>query len=584
MPGIMKTDHRFLLSLFLVGLFSLGVTPAGQEAAPDPILEVLAAEIDRAMTALSESDPPPYFIAVELAESRRVNVNAEAGGLHGYSPSHVRWIDVDLRVGSRDLDSSHALRNSNERPTRAGRNVSLGDDPDRIRHALWLEIDRRYQQARERWAKVEAEKQVLVEEEPAQDLVEVPLVTRLETTTAELEFDAQQWERTLTDASLVLASHPVVLEGTAALSANVETRWFASSEGTRLRHSSSRYRSSLQVQALAEDGDNLRLYEAFDAHDPSGLPSRDEMVQVAEEMVAALAEIRMAPLEEPYTGPAILSDRAAGVFFHEIFGHRVEGHRLKQVTNAQTFRNRVGQQILPEFISVYDDPTSKRAAGADLNGHYLFDNQGVAAERVVLVEQGTLKGFLQSRSPVAKGDPSNGHGRRQPGSDPVSRQGALIVEVSESVDDAEMRRQLVELAQAQGLEYGLYIDEIQGGFTFTNRSIPNAFSINAVRSRRVFVDGRPDELVRGIDLIGTPLEAFSKIVTAGELHDPFNGVCGAESGWVPVSAVAPALLIESIETQRKRKDQATPPILPPPLADPPERDVSRLAGGTEVGS
>jgi TldD protein len=580
----MNTVLRLLATLTIATLLSSGVTPAGQDASDDPMLEALAAEIDRAMNALAESDPPPYFIAIEMIESRRVQVNAEAGGLHGYSPGHQRWIDVDLRVGSRDLDSSHALRNSNERPPRVGRNVPLGEDPNGLQSSLWLEIDRRYQQARERWAKVEAERQVLVEEEPAEDLVEVPTVKKIQGGYAELEFDAERWERTLADASRVLASHPVVLDGTAALSATVETRWFVSSEGTRLRHSSSRYRASLQVQALAEDGDNLRLYESFDAHDPSRLPSRDEMLQAAEEMVSALADIRSAPLEEPYTGPAILSDRAAGVFFHEIFGHRVEGHRLKQVDNAQTFRNRVGQQILPTFLSVYDDPTLVNAAGADLNGHYMFDNQGVPAERVVLVEQGTLRGFLQNRSPVNKGDRSNGHGRRQPGNDPVSRQGTLIVEVSESVDDDELRRQLVELAREQGLEYGLYIDEIQGGFTFTNRAIPNAFSINAVRSRRVFVDGRPDELVRGIDLIGTPLEAFSKIVTAGALHDPFNGMCGAESGWVPVSAVVPALLIQSIETQRKRKDQATPPILPPPLAEDPESRVSQVPGNTGVGS
>jgi len=504
----MKAPRRFLVTLFLAALLSFGVMPAGQEVARDPILEALASEIDRAMNALAESDPPPYFIAVELTEIHSVRVSAEAGGLHGYSPGHRRWIDVDLRVGSREMDSSHALRNSDERPRRAGRLVSLGNDPERIRHTLWLEIDRRYQMARERWAKVEAESKVLVEEEPAQDLVEVPQVNYLGTGDAELDFDAQRWERTLADASRVLATHPVVLEGSARLSATAETRWFVSSEGTRLRHTSSHYRADLLVQALAEDGDNLRLYEAFDAHDPVRLPSRDEMVQAAEKLVASLAEIRSAPLEEPYTGPAILSDQAAGVFFHEIFGHRVEG---------------------PGFLSVYDDPTLVRAAGSDLNGHYLFDNQGVAAERVVLVEQGTLKGFLQSRSPVAKGDPSNGHGRRQMGNDPVSRQGALIVEVTESVDDAELRRQLVELAREQGLEYGLYIDEIQGGFTFTNRSIPNAFSINAVRSHRVYVDGRPDELVRGIDLIGTPLEAFSKIVSAGELNDPFNGSCGFRS-------------------------------------------------------
>jgi predicted Zn-dependent protease len=446
--------------------------------------------------------------------------------------------------------------------------VPLSDDPERIRHTMWREIDKRYQQARERWAAVEAERKVLVEEQPAEDLVEVPQVNHLGPASA-LVFDPSRWEETLKRASRVLAEHPAVIEGAVGFAGAAETVWFASSEGSRIRHGASKFRLDIQIQAIADDGDNVNLYRSFDARKADGLPGAEEAVTAARQLVADLAEISVAPFEEPYSGPAILSDRAAGVFFHEIFGHRVEGHRLKRVDNAQTFRNRVGEQILPEFLSVYDDPTLVRAADTDLNGHYAFDNQGVEAQRVVLVENGILRGFLQSRSPVEQGDRSNGHGRRQQRHDPVSRQGSLIVEATETVDDAELRRQLIELAREQGREYALYVEEIQGGFTFTDREMPNAYSVNAVRVRRVYVDGRPDELVRGVDLIGTPLESFAKIVRAGEVHEPFNGSCGAESGWVPVSAVAPSLLIESIETQRKRKDQATPPILPPPIVDTP---------------
>jgi predicted Zn-dependent protease len=203
-----------------------------------------------------------------------------------------------------------------------------------------------------------------------------------------------------------------------------------------------------------------------------------------------------------------------------------------------------------------------------LNGYYLFDNQGVPGQRVVLVEDGVLRGFLESRSPGMEGRTPNGHGRRQQGQQPVSRQGNLIVQASKSVTDAELRRMLVDEMRRGGHEQALYIDEIRGGFTFTGRTIPNAFNVNAVRAFRVYADGRPDELVRGVDLIGTPLEAFSKIVAAGELHEVFNGHCGAESGWVPVSGVAPSLLLSSIETQRKVRDQETPPLLPAPLAKP----------------
>jgi predicted Zn-dependent protease len=542
---------------------------AAGNAPDDPATRALAAEIDRAMAALGASEAPPYHVGAELTETRAVRIVGESGGLHDWSPSVRRWLDVDVRIGSRELDSSHALRSGNERPQRGGTPVPLTDDPAALRHVAWLEIDERYRAARERWAKVKAEHEVLVEEEPSQDLAPVE-PARYSEPPPELRFDARAMERLVQRASRVLAEEPVVLDGAVSFSGSAQTTWFVSSEGSRIRHGGSHYRIDIDAQTIADDGDLLQLYASFDAHEADRLPPVETVVARARELVSLLAQLRAAPLEEPYSGPAILSDRAAGVFFHEIFGHRVEGHRLKLVDNAQTFRNRVGERILPEFLSVVDDPTLARAAGTDLNGFYRFDNQGVPAGRVVLVEDGVLEGFLESRSPGGTGTTSNGHGRRQQGEDPVSRQGNLIVEASHTVPDAELRRMLIERARAEGRDYALRIEEIQGGFTFTGRTIPNAFNVNAVLAWRVWVDGRPDELVRGVDLIGTPLEAFSKIVAAGELHSVFNGACGAESGWVPVSGVAPSLLLASIETQRKQRHQTTPPLLPPPLARPAE--------------
>jgi len=318
------------------------------------------------------------------------------------------------------------------------------------------------------------------------------------------------------------------------------------------------------VDTVAEDGANLELARYWDARTADDLPDRDTLIEGARAIERQLAALRKAPAEEPYTGPAILSDRAAAVFFHEILGHRLEGHRLKRVENAQTLRNMVGEPILPAFISLYDDPTLESFAGQVLHGHYLFDSQGIPSERVTLVQNGILKSFLQSRSPVREGERSNGHGRRQAGFDAVSRQGNLLVAASESVTDDELRRELIALAKEAGLAYGLLIDEIQGGFTFTGRHIPNAFSIKVLLCRRIYVDGRPDELVREVDLIGTPLVTLSRIVRAGEVHRAFNGLCGAESGRVPVTAISPALLVSQVETQRKAKGQVTPPLLPPP--------------------
>jgi predicted Zn-dependent protease len=266
-------------------------------------------------------------------------------------------------------------------------------------------------------------------------------------------------------------------------------------------------------------------------------------------------------------GPALLTGRAAAVFFHEVFGHRAEGHRQKDVNEGQTFAKKVGEPILPDFLSIVDDPTLKKLGRQDLLGYYQYDDEGVAAQRVTLVDHGVLKNFEMSRSPLVGFPHSNAHGRRQIGATPVSRQGNLIVESNKAVTNAQLRAKLVELIKDQNKPYGLLIDDIAGGFTFTGRGQPQAFQVEPLVVYKVFPDGRPDELVRGVDIVGTPLAALTKIVATGDTTEVFNGYCGAESGYVPVSAAAPAILTSELEVQKKQSSTDRPPILPPPAHD-----------------
>jgi predicted Zn-dependent protease len=552
--------------MFAALLLSLLPPSLADDPSADPVLDALGAEVERAMAALGERDVPPYFLAAELTEARGVQMSAEEGALQGYSPAHHRGIDVDLRIGGPDLDSSHATRTGQGgRGGTHGRPVPLGQDAALVQRALWGEIEARYADAQQRWAKVESDRQVLVAESPAPDLAPVaPVQAVLPELPFELDYPA--WEQRLREASAVLARSDVVHDGSVGLRAQAATRWLATSEGTRLRDAERRYTVAVQVDTVADDGAALALGRTWNARDPAGLPDTAALIAATGELEALLAALRAAPEQEPYTGPALLSDQAAGVFFHEILGHRLEGHRLKQVDDAQTLAGMVGQPILPRFLSLVDDPTLPRLADTDLNGFYTWDAQGVPARRTVLVDHGVLLGFLESRSPSRAEVAANGHGRHQPGLDPVARQGNLIVEAEGTVTDAALRAELISLAKARGLEYGLRIDQIQGGVTLTGRAQPNAFSVDVLVAWRIFVDGRPDELVRGIDLIGTPLVTLARIVRAGELHQVFNGLCGAESGGVPVSAVSPALLIAEVETQRKTKAQTVPPLLPPPGA------------------
>ncbi len=545
----------------------------------DPVLAAMVAELARAEAELGGLDEPPYYVALQVIEVRRATIHGEEGGLQGYRPGRGRTIQADVRVGSPELDSTHPLREATwDEPPPPGRELGLAEDPEVLRREIWREIDARYRVAQDRWQRVLADRQVLVEEEASWDLAPASPEVELHPVATLDGVDLAVWEDAARRASAVFAGSSITHDPTVSISGEAETRWFVSTEGHRLREGATRFRASVRADSLADDGTVLSLFEAWDSARPDGLPDGDELVETVTALEVELRELRDAPEEEPYQGPAILSGRAAAVFFHEIFGHRVEGHRLKRVDDAQTFRNRVGEAILPPFLSVYDDPTLPALGDQDLRGFYRFDDEGVRAERVTLVRDGVLEGFLESRSPVGEAGRSNAHGRRQAGHDVVTRQGNLLIEASESVDAGTLRARLIEEVRAAGLEHGLYIEDIEGGFTFTDRDLPNAFQIDVVSARRVYADGRPDEVVRGLDLIGTPLQTFAQIVAAGPEQEVFNGTCGAESGWVPVSAAAPALLVRQLETQRKLKAQSKPPLTSPPVAT----DLPEAATGSDL--
>ncbi len=280
--------------------------------------------------------------------------------------------------------------------------------------------------------------------------------------------------------------------------------------------------------------------------------------------MATLKQLRDAPLMTTYSGPAILSGEASGVFFHEIFGHRVEGHRQKDPDDAQTFKSSIGEKIISDIITVEFDPSINKMKGKNLSGYYQFDDEGVKGQKVDVVTNGIFKNFLMSRSPIQGFSYSNGHGRREPGNKAVSRQSNLIIKSNNEKTLPELRKLLIEEAKKQDKEFGLYFVEVQGGFTFTGRTIPNSFNVNPLLVYKIYTDGRPDEIVRGVDLIGTPLTTFANITAAGDDFEVFNGICGAESGGVPVSACSPSLLVSKIEVQKKKKSQAKLPILPAP--------------------
>jgi len=378
--------------------------------------------------------------------------------------------------------------------------------------------------------------------------------------------DRKVWEEKVKKYSAPFLQQKEIFGGQASFNFTVERKNLITTEGTKIAQNSIYAQLYISGFIKTDDGMELPLYKTYSASKPSDIPGDEPILADVKEMIEKLEALRNAPVVDPYTGPAILSGRAAGVFFHEVFGHRVEGHRQKREDEGQTFKAKIGEKILPEHLKVIFDPTLKKYQDFDLVGYYNYDDEGIKSMPVTVVESGIFKSFLMSRSPIENFQHSNGHGRAQSGFLPVSRQSNMLIESTAPLTEQQLRQKLIEECKKQDKSFGLLFQDIQGGFTMTGREMPNVFNVMPTEVYRVYTDGRPDEIVRGVDLVGTPLVMFSMISDASDQFDVFNGICGAESGGVPVSAVAPSLLVTQVEVQKKSKSQEKPPILSRPDA------------------
>jgi predicted Zn-dependent protease len=570
-----------VIGMLLGGLF-LGVSLFGQASAPerppasgsqDPLIQVLVEELDHSMRHLTTEDgSKPYYLSYTVTDVTSASVRGSLGAVHRNDADRARSLDVDLRVGDYSLDSTHQIRGGGagarfSRSFGGAASVALENDPAAIKHTLWQSTDRAFKSAVERFQRVKTDLKTTVEEEnKAHDFSrEKPSVST--EADVELTLDRETWAQRIRNVSRLARKYPLIYDSTVAVLGAAENRYLATSEGSRLKLGNKRLRVVVSASTKADDGMDLSQSFIFNAATEDGLPPEEKVHEAFQKVIDKVLALRAAPLVEPFTGPAILLNRASGVFFHEIFGHRIEGHRQKDVEEGQTFTKMVGKPILPEFLSVTDDPTQARFEGEDLRGFYRYDDEGVPASRVELVESGVLRTFLLSRSPVEGFTKSNGHGRREPGRQVVSRQGNLMVHSTKTVPFEKLREMLVAECQKQNKPYGYLFEDITGGFTMTSRGGPQAFKVLPVIVYRVYADGRPNELVRGVDIVGTPLACFSKIMVTGDDPAVFNGSCGAESGWVPVSAVSPSILVEQIEIEKRERSQERLPILPPPAPE-----------------
>jgi len=543
---------------------------AGAQQQP-VLLDAMTTELHRAFTSLGKPGPagaaadkllPPYFLSYSVSDASYAGIQAQFGAVVNSTSSHVRMADVQVRLGSSKLDNTHGTHrgsavNSVELP--------LTDDRAALERTLWRATNAGYGNAVDSFLRVKTEAEVRAKEEDSSpDFSQEAPQTYIGKPAPLVEIDKAAWEQRVTALSKIFREFPNVYQNAVVLTVQNETDYFASSEGSQVVTPHQAARLVVFAVTRADDGMDLFRDQTFEAETTDGLPAQAAMEAAIRELGKSLEALRKAPVTEPFDGPAILSGRAAAVFFHEVLGHRLEGQRQRGDEEGQTFTKDIGKEVLPSFLSVSDDPTRTKFGDTWLSGSYLYDDEGEKARKVDLIDDGVLKTFLMSRLPIASFADSNGHGRAQTGRMPTGRQGNLIVTSTNMKPEAELRKQLIAEAQKQGKAFGLFFEDISSGFAVTTRSSPQAFQVIPLVVYRVYVDGRPDELVRGVSIVGTPQAALKRILETGDKYDVFNGECGAESGTVPVSAVAPAMLVSEIETQKQAQGTARPPILPKP--------------------
>jgi len=561
--------------IFLAPVFAV-ISLAAAASEPDPrlmLLDSMATELHRNQAELKlQGHEPPYFIGYQVKQGEQYEIAARYGALFQNDFNRDRKLYVEVRVGSyefdnsigEDLDFNFSLKGNSYITYKNG---PIDDDPMALRTALWLITDERYKNALFNYLKKKGENVYSVDnpKKPPSFSREKPV--EFVQSPVDFSFDRQRWTRLARDLSGRFKSARAVFDSEVRISAAKIVRYHVSTEGSRLVTEQTLYGVHIQGVTRAEDGQLLEDSRDFYSAIEGRLPSDLRLSESTEKLISELLALREAPAIDPYTGPAILEPAAAGVLFHETIGHRLEGERQDDdAAEGKTFRGQVGRRVLPGFISIYDDPTVSAVRGEGLNGFYRYDEEGVPAQRATLVEDGILRSYILSRHPVEGFLHSNGHGRSQGNRKPMARMANLIIDSKKQVSDAELKTMLIAEAKRQGKPYGLIIRDITGGSTNTSTFGYQAFKGVPRMVYRVDVRDGKETLVRGVEIVGTPLSSINKIMATGKAHGVFNGFCGAESGHVPVSTVAPPTLLQEIELQRAMEGKDRPPLLESPTS------------------
>jgi TldD protein len=529
-------------------------TPDGAMAAAhaaakgDGLLEALLTELDRSKAQLKmDQVQPPYYVEYRVNEVDDFAVEAAFGALRENQHIHVRVLRVVVRVGDYKQDSYFG-RGQGESSI-----LPLDNDPIALRHQIWLATDEAYKAAGQALAEKQAAmKQFSVDPNPVDDFAKAPQMIAVEPTMS-LKVDEAAWKKTLEDATGLYRQYPDVQSVTASARFTATNEYLVNSEGTVTRGGRATYSVQLASSAQAADGMRLSRSPAFMVARAEELPTRDALMGEAKKMLDTVVALRQAPIvEEEYRGPVLFAPDAADDIVASLIGQNVLGQKPqlgKPNRTTGAFATSYKTRVLPNFLSVVDDPTMKDFYGKSLVGSYGVDNEGVKAQAVTAVENGTLANYLIGRQPIRDFPASNGHGRAAPGSFPGPSLGVLLVKSSAAQSAEDLKKRVIQMVTEQGKPYGYRVETLGPG--------------NSPRLLyRVYAKDGHEELVRGAVFNELDIRTLrSDLIAVG--NDP---LVSNRAGGAPTTIISPSLLFDELEVKRADTSKDKLPDYPaPPL-------------------
>jgi TldD protein len=538
----------------------------------DALLEVLQRELKRSMEGLVvPGSPRPYFMQYSLRRVHALRLRAAHGALLRSRESTAATIWADVRVGSHKFDNiidGGLGDRSDDRESSDWLDAPDDLNPQALQVALWKLTQIKFDEALEDYYEHrKATVSEFLRDEIGAFTRERPCVHK--EPLHHDPFPRAAWEKTLVELSRRFLDQPEVFDPSISLSAERVHRWLTTSEGTAVVTEDVYIQLGIEGWVLTEDGVYVEASRQLYLRAVDEVPERAHLERLLDDVLAELHALRTAESPGAFVGPALLSGQAASTLFHEALGHRLEGERLIARGETKTFARKRGERILPRGIQVFDDPTLTHCGGEPLWGHYRVDDEGVPSRRTMLVEDGVLRGFLQSRNPIPGSEHSNGHGRHDGIERPMARMGTLVVEGAPGAGESwdALRQKLIETAKAQGRRHAVIIQRVLAGETSTADYDFQAFKGSLAEVYLVDVNTGKTRRIRDVELIGTPLAALQKVVAFGRDRETDQGYCYAESGSIPVSGIAPPILLTELELQQSSTTGYHEPLLPPPFAD-----------------